>query len=422
MSATIEKLRFSSHQGAQRISHQPATTSQAPSRLASIDAARGAAMMFVCLSHFANYYPFAAVGAWEVGAYLYAIGMIASPTFVTVSGMMAGFMSVARPRSFEHFRRKLIDRGVFLLLIGHAVLALTVVLAGKSFAFGYSIEYITDAIALAVIFGPTLVRRITQRTRAAIAILIFAVDWVAVLFWSPSAASATLAKHYLVGLLSPDQQGVPFPAFAAVPWFAVYLMGTVIGEKVGEFYRRENRFEGHLILARVGLVGFLVGIATKVGLITVKHQVPGFAQAHPHLMPLLSSYEKYPPGPVYLCFYAGAGLLLVAGVMEAGRRGVMRFLFDQLSQVGQASLFSFVIQAPLYSVILPRLGLDYTHLWPLQFLLSLVVLVIAARLWNSIEGNRFLTVGIGPYLDHRDAKRQENFRRRVRVDAAFPAA
>lgn len=48
------------------------------SRVSSVDAARGAAMLFVCLAHFSNGYHFIA-GATELGAYLVAIGMIASP-------------------------------------------------------------------------------------------------------------------------------------------------------------------------------------------------------------------------------------------------------------------------------------------------------------------------------------------------------
>ena len=62
------------------------------SRVASIDSARGAAMLFVCLAHFANAYQFVS-GADASGMYLVLIGMVASPTFVIVSGFVAGFLS-----------------------------------------------------------------------------------------------------------------------------------------------------------------------------------------------------------------------------------------------------------------------------------------------------------------------------------------
>ena len=361
-------------------------------------------MLFVCLSHFANSYPFAATGASDFVPYLHAIGMIASPTFVSVSGMMAGFMLVARPKSFPDFRAKLIDRGFFLLIVAHAVLSFTVMLGGASFFYGYRIEYITDAIALAIIVGPSMVQRISSRNRLVLAAAIFAIDWCAIIFWNPVGPVVTAVKHYLVGLINAPDAGVPYPAFPAIPWFAVYLVGTVIGERVGDFYRHERRREGHLLLARIGVTALILGSTIKIGLILVKLAIPGFARLHPHLLALFSTYQKYPPGPAYVSFYAGAGLLLISGVMEAGRRGIQPVLFNQLRQIGAASLFSFVVQFLLYSAVLPRLGLNYSHMWPVLFLFSLAGVAGAAKVWNSFEGNRFLTVGIFPYLQQARVK------------------
>jgi uncharacterized membrane protein len=370
------------------------------SREASIDAARGAAMVFVCLSHFARYFTLVRAPG-QAGAYLALVGMVASPTFVTVSGMVAGFMFSARNRSFPHFRRKLVDRGVFLLLVGHPALALTGALAGQSFSIADSVEYITDAIAVAVIIGPWLVTALRPRSRIILAVGIFAIDWLAILFWHPSAGAATLAKHYFVGLLNPEDAGVAFVTFPVVPWFAVYLVGTTIGERFGAYYAQEKRRQGHFLLAKIGFASFVFGAAVKFAFVLLKLSIPNFVLAHPNLVPLLSSYQKYPPGLTYISFYAGAGLLLVAAVLEAARRGMQSFLLNQLRQIGQASFFSYVIQFHLYNVLLPRLQLPYTRAWPLLFVISLALLAVAAAAWNSIEGNRFLSVGIGPLLEHR---------------------
>lgn len=375
------------------------------SREASIDAARGAAMVFVCLSHFASYFVVVS-GPSDVGLYLGAVGMIASPTFVTVSGMVAGFMFVARSRSFPHFRRKLVDRGVFLLLIGHPTLALTGFLAGRSFALTNSIEYITDAIAVAVIIGPWLVSALRQRARISLAVGIFAIDWLAILFWHPTPGAATLAKHYFVGLLNAEDAGLR-EAFPVIPWFAVYLTGTAIGESFGAYYAQQNRRGGHVLLAKLGLASFAFAAVIKVAFIVLMLSLPNFALAYPNLVALLSSYQKYPPGLTYVCFYAGAGLMLVAAVLETARRGMQRSLLNQLRQIGQASFFSYVIQYPLYNVVLPTLQPPYTHAWPLLFVLSLALLAVAAAAWNSVEGNRFLSVGIGPLLERRARQRRE---------------
>src|SRR5437763_5821461 len=117
-------------------------------RVASIDAARGAAMFFVCLAHFANSYQIIS-GASEAGGYLVIVGMVASPTFVTMSGLVAGFLFVTRGSSFTALRYKLIDRGLFLMVVGHAILALSSLLTGHNFGHALRVGYITDVIGFA---------------------------------------------------------------------------------------------------------------------------------------------------------------------------------------------------------------------------------------------------------------------------------
>jgi hypothetical protein len=363
-------------------------------------------MVFVCLAHFANSYAFPA-GASEVGGYLVAIGMIASPTFVAVSGIVAGFMSVAHSNSFPHFRRKLVDRGVFLLLVGHAVLSFTGVFSWADFSHSYRIGRITDVIAVAVIIGPWLVVWLGQKERLLFAALIFALDWCAILFWQPTGGIGVLAKHYLVGLPNPADAGVSFLAFPVIPWFALYLVGTVIGVRLGTYYVRDSKSLRHLLLAKIGVASFVVGAGMKLALKLLRHTDPNFAQVHPNLMPLLSSYQKYPPGPAYLCFYGGAGFLLVAGVLEAERLGIQTFMLNQLRHIGQASLFSYIVQAQLYEIILRDLRLPYTPFWPFLFIVPLAMLATAAAAWNSIKGNRYLTVGLGPLLERNALRRLE---------------
>jgi uncharacterized membrane protein len=363
------------------------------SRVASIDAARGTAMLFVCLAHFTNSY-FFLNGREDIGGNLVAIGMVASPTFVAVSGLVAGFLAVTRGSSFAHLRRKLIDRGLFLILAGHLVLALTGLVTGKGFIRAYRVEYITDAIGFAILIGPWLVATVSGRSRLLLAAMLFVLDWCVILFWAPSEGIPALLKQYLFGVVSPGKWELTAGGFPALPWTAVYLVGTLIGERVGSYYIGNRQANAHLLLAKLGMLSVLSTLGIKTGLVFLKRSAPLFAQAHPTLTHLLSFYQKFPPGPVYLCFFGGVGMLLVAGILEVGRRGAQPFLMNQLRQIGLASFFVYIVQFYVYGVVERSLRLPYTPFWPLIFLSSLVLFDIVANVWNPVVVNRFLSVGI----------------------------
>jgi uncharacterized membrane protein len=95
-------------------------------RLVFVDAGRGFAMLFVCLSHFA--FAYFSADPTSVGGrtheVLNAIGMVASPTFVLISGFLLGFLYRIQSGEFGPVRRRMIDRGIFLLTIGHALILL----------------------------------------------------------------------------------------------------------------------------------------------------------------------------------------------------------------------------------------------------------------------------------------------------------
>jgi uncharacterized membrane protein len=391
----------------------PAVTNHrhSSSRVASIDAARGSAMLFVCLAHFTNSY-FFLNGQERIGDHLVAIGMLASPTFVIVSGLVAGFLAVTRRSSFSDFRRKLIDRGLFLLLAGHVILAVS----GARFVRGYKVEYITDAIGFAILIGPWLVTKLAARSRVLLAVTIFAFDWCAILFWAPSGGITALAKQYLVGSVDGGRWQDSAGGFALIPWFAVYVLGTVIGERVGSYYAGKRPGAAHQFLAKVGIASVMCAIAIRIGSAFLSRPAALFTQAHPTLLHFLSVYQKFPPGPIYLCFFGGAGMLLVATVLDAEHRGFAPWLLNQLAQLGQASFFVYVIQYYVYGVVLHALRLPYTPFWPLIFLFTIAQLALVAAAWNWKEGNRFLTVGLGALLDRADRRRRDIRERPFPVD------
>ncbi|HET7614589.1 MAG TPA: heparan-alpha-glucosaminide N-acetyltransferase domain-containing protein [Gemmatimonadaceae bacterium] len=385
------------------------------SRVASIDSARGAAMLFVCLAHFANAYQFVS-GADASGMYLVLIGMVASPTFVIVSGFVAGFLSITRSSTFGQLRQKLIDRGFFLLIVGHTILAISHVFAGAGFVAGFKIGYVTDVVGFAVVLGPWLVDSVRPKPRVLLALGVFVLSWLAVFQWHPTGFGAT-AKQYLIGI--PNLSDATRGDFPLLPWFAVYLLGTVLGQTLGRYYAENRHQAGHLVLASIGAVSFAAGTVAKLALHLFRSAAPAFEQAHPLLVFSVSTYQKFPPGPVYVIFFGGAGMVMVAAILEAGRRGMMPFLLGRLRQIGLASLFIYVLQYYVYVVVLRALRLPYSPFWPLLFLFTIFLLERAAAVWNSAEGNRYLTVGLAALLRWIKRRRELALTKQIALDAPF---
>src|SRR5438105_13904726 len=170
-----------------------------PRRLDSIDAVRGTAMLFVFLAHFTGIYLWR-TGARELASYLSLVSMIASPTFVAVSGMLVGFFSATNPQGFQELRIKLLDRGLFLLILGHLLLAITVTPASTTFAAAYRTSFITDAIALSIVIAPSLLKLFGLWSRSAFALSLFVLNWLAIIEWHPLGVGLLFLKRYFVGM------------------------------------------------------------------------------------------------------------------------------------------------------------------------------------------------------------------------------
>src|SRR5688500_19223007 len=83
-------------------------------RVRAIDAARGVAMVFVCLSHFGLEY-FRRLDEPSIAKALYVVGMIGSPSFMLISGLMLGVLYETKRTRFNQHRLLLADRALFML-------------------------------------------------------------------------------------------------------------------------------------------------------------------------------------------------------------------------------------------------------------------------------------------------------------------
>src|SRR5512135_1735050 len=90
-------------------------------RIHAIDAARGTAMLFVFLSHFALVYIWRS-GEIRLATLMYDVAMIASPTFMLISGIMLGYLYRTHPDDFARIRVNYLYRGLFLLTVGRLII------------------------------------------------------------------------------------------------------------------------------------------------------------------------------------------------------------------------------------------------------------------------------------------------------------
>jgi|GEM_PF-3482539 len=71
-----------------------------------------------------------------------------------------------------------------------------------------------------------------------------------------------------------------------------------------------------------------------------------------------------------------------------------RSIFRPGTTLGRASLFVFVLQFHVYNIAIRPIHTTYTHAWPVILLMTIALLVAAAALWNRLNLNRYLTVGL----------------------------
>ena len=353
-------------------------------------------MLFVCLSHFTGVF----LAPWENaslspvlrswGKVAVTISMIASPSFVAVSGIVIGYLYRGNPAGMRALRRKLIDRGLFLLLIGHALLAFPAFLQQREALHALRFEMITDAIAIAIIIGPSLVLWLSPRGRIVVGTAILVLSWCATYLWIPGGTVERIIERYAFGMVDePTLSGFPF-----VPWLGVYVLATVLGERVGGYVEASRPRQGDRVLYRVGAIALGIGAAFGIARHALRAVSPELLNAHATLAGFLAPGRKFPPGPVYLLLFGGAGMILIAKAFSFGRDETRAYLTRPLSTIGRASFFVFILQDYVYYAALPALDLPYPQLWPMYFVATILLFLAAAALWNSLDGNRYLTVGL----------------------------
>jgi uncharacterized membrane protein len=353
----------------------------ATKRLRFLDAARGLTMFFVLLSHLAGVYFASPETVWWRWS-LIRIGMIATPTFVILSGMLLGVHYQTARAGFGRIQAKLIDRGLFLILVSHAVIAL------PQGAWDNRILYSTDGLGVAMILGALLVSRMRGYSRLAVGVSAYVVSWLVIYCWHPAPGTTadTIVKEAMFGNLVPT--ALDRGTFPLVPWFAVYLISSVFGQRLAALYTGGSP---RRLMAEVVFIG-LGGVATAICIELVAWWFGVLDGPNNITSTLIWVGQKSPPAPLYLLLYCGAGLVLLGGCLVAERRRWFRRTFRYAVICGETSLFVYLAHFYLLWLgphVLSPGGLSRGFAY---FALSTAILVVAAQVWQRRALNRLFTV------------------------------
>ena len=208
--------------------------------------------------------------------------------------------------------------------------------------------------------------------------------------WAPHDGLGSLVSRYAVGAV----HVVRFTGFPFVPWLGVYVLATVLGERTATFARASEFRRGDQLLLRVGATATSIGAAISMARHGLRALAPTFFNAHGLVFEFLAAGRKFPPGPIYLLTFGGAGILLIGTAFEVARAPSWMSVARPLSAMGRASLFVFILQGYVYYLALPAIGLPYPQLWPAYYAATILFFLAAAAIWNAFDANRYLTVGL----------------------------
>jgi uncharacterized membrane protein len=357
-------------------------------RLTGIDAARGIAIVMVCVSHVRHQFL-----DWPVVyTALTSITRVATPTFLLLSGFVAAYVLASRRAGA---RVAVIDRGLAVLFLGHLLLNLGQLteLTFAEWLFGR--VTMTDAIGICLIIGALCARLPAQALLAAGVTLAAVCGPLAAILSGHEA----LAGHSLVTAVlgsANDDRGLHDAALG--PCLGVFLIGMGLSKSSIAVIAHPGRLARRLLM--VGSAA--VGVVVLAGLLwhwlhSAASDLLGSARAATLVRQALNPFAKMPPSPGYLAFYGGAALLVAAACITQRPRVALEPIVRWTSTLGRASLLCFIVQDWLLRLLPLLLGIaEYRNplFWATYLAAALVALRWLARMWDARGANRYLTVGL----------------------------
>lgn len=347
-------------------------------------------MLLVCLSHFAVIYSGSSGVSFE-GVYYFT--MMASPTFMVISGILLGFFHANKKSSFELIKQDYINRGIFILTIARLFICSAHILRSHGFLESLKYIYITDAIGANMVLGPILITKVRSVYRIALGFGCMVLAWVIIILWEPHNHYAELFKEAIFGDWEYSYFHITHYAFPLLPWFGLYFISSYLGERLGTYVPAKDNSKTIIYFLKIGLCSIAMAVLIKLIFWLLKHYSSWLVFKSFTLWALTNPLQKSPPSILYFLFYGGLGLFFIGCLLYLEQKKWLVAYLKITAIIGKTSLFVFVIQYYFYYTILYAMDLTYSSFWLGYFLLSLFCIFLLAYAWDLIKLNRFLTLG-----------------------------
>jgi hypothetical protein len=347
-------------------------------------------MLLVFASHFLEAYydpfPLTRPHAFQL------VTRIATPSFVLISGVTLAVLFARSRGGFAATRDRLVDRGLFLILVGHPLFMVANRYMESSWADAIRVVFITDTIGAAVIVGALVIARAGPRTRLLLGLGLLLAAWTTALAWNPPIPSTLWrVKDLLVGDGREPWLSYNFPP---IPWLGLYFVASAAGGYLARAHELGHDRTTALPL-RLALVG-AAAVAAALLLHLGTRALGGTAAFAGHVTTLAllgSPTHKLPPSPAYILCYGGLALLMFAALLLVQRARLGRAFTNWVVLFGKNSLSAFLFQFYVYYLAVRVMPRPPEALLPVYFLATLILIRVSVKAWQRHDGNRLLTVG-----------------------------
>lgn len=325
--------------------------------------------------------------------WLRTIGLVATPTFLLLSGFVCGHMVTGERRPVAEVRGRLVDRGLFLLIVVHLLLGFTHAMwLGPSIALTGNF-YITDAVGLGLISASLLGSRVPVRHCLAGGLTLLLVGWTCSFFLDLSPGAYRPLIRLLVGLPEVDDmdEGWIVPI---IPYIGIFTLGFAGGIWFTQERARGITMHGFAVKCQLWSA-YLIAAALllKFGWLLAGSHAGVDSQYMWYQ--LTEPRQKMPPGPAYELFFGGAGLVLFGTIATLARSRLGRLPVSAFAVMGRTSLVAYVVQYWLISV--PALAFQRkgdAAYWSMVFPAAVLGVAAFCWAWDRQGGNRLLTLGL----------------------------